>query len=137
METPVQITFRNLTPSEYLEAEIRERAARLDTYYERILECRVLVELPHRHHRRGNRFHVRIELKVPGEDIVVTQEPSPGPAIDNAETEDVALALRKAEEAVPVHKYASVAVREAFDVARRRLQDYARRQRGAVKVRAV
>jgi len=34
----------------------------------------------------------------------------------------------------PERKHVSVAIREAFDIARRRLQDYARRQRGAVKV---
>ena len=38
------------------------------------------------------------------------------------------------EEPDPDHKYARVAIREAFDVARSSMQDYARRQRGATKV---
>ena len=137
MDTTVQITFRNLSPSEPLEAEIRDRVARLRTYYDAIMECRVLVELPHRHHRRGNHFRVRIDLKVPGEDIVATHEPSTERSPEDPAGEDVSLTLKKASEIQPVHKYANVAVREAFDVARRRLQDYASRQRGAVKVRAV
>jgi len=130
MRLPIQITFRNLTPSEVLEAAIRERAAKLDTYYDGILGCRVLVERPHRHHRRGNRFHVRIDLTVPGDEIVVTHEPSLHPSLQDIESERV----KKAADVESVHRFAIVAVREAFDIARRRLQDYARRQRGAVKL---
>ena len=59
-----------------VEADIRERAARLDTYYGRIVGCRVVVEVPHRHHRGGNQYHVRIELSVPGGELVVNHEPS-------------------------------------------------------------
>jgi cold shock CspA family protein/ribosome-associated translation inhibitor RaiA len=130
MKLPVQITYRNLPPSEALESLIRERAAQLDTYYDAIMRCHVLVGIPHRHHRDGKRFQVRIDLTVPGSEIVVTHEPSQHPALQDIESGEVT----KATELESVHRYAHVAVREAFDVARRRLQDYARRQRGDVKL---
>ncbi len=40
-------------------------SARLQAYG-RIHRCDVMIEQPHHHHRRGNPFHVRIELSVPG-----------------------------------------------------------------------
>jgi cold shock CspA family protein len=40
----------------------------------------------------------------------------------------------KESEIESAHRYAQVAVREAFDVARRRLEDIARERRGTVKV---
>jgi cold shock CspA family protein len=119
-----------MEPSADIETMIRERAAKLDAYYDSIMACRVLVELPHRHHQDGKRFHVRIDLTVPGDEIVVTHEPSLHPSLKDIDSEEVT----KASDLDPVHKYVGVAVREAFDIARRRLQDFSRRQRGAVKV---
>jgi cold shock CspA family protein/ribosome-associated translation inhibitor RaiA len=126
---PIQITCRNLTPTEELESMVRERAARLDAFCRSIMACRVAIEVPHRHHQEGNRYHVRIDLTVPGEEIVVTHEPSLYSSLQDLGIEEVT----KDTDVDAVHKHVQVAVREAFDVARRRLQDYARRQRGAVK----
>lgn len=50
-------------------ARVQEEAAKLDRYFDRITSCRVIVEAPHRHHRRGEPFHVRIELGVPGKEL--------------------------------------------------------------------
>jgi len=131
---PTQVTFRGLDHSDALEAEIQERAAWLEQFYAGIVRCRVLVEVPHRHRHDGRHFHVRIELTVPGgEPIVVSHEPSlHGPLKDIEEA-----AARKQAEVEPVRRYAHVAVREAFDLARRQLQDFAREHRGAVKVHEV
>lgn len=126
--TPV-VTFRGIARSEALEADILARLRKLETYYSRIMGCRVLVELSERHHESGNRFHVRIELAVPGEDIVVDHDASLHAASQDVETETGT----KAGEVGAQRKHARVAVREAFEVARRRLQDHVRRQRGAVK----
>lgn len=107
MLIPVQITYRDMEESEALSALIRARAQRLERYYGRISGCRVLVEQPHRHRRSGEHFHVRIDLTVPGVELVVEREP----------------ALRSR------HQDAYVAVTDAFRAARRELQDYARRRR--------
>jgi ribosome-associated translation inhibitor RaiA len=130
MKLPVQITFRNMSPSEALDALVRERAAALETYYAGTMACRVLIEIPHRHHESGNRCHVRIDLTVPGDEIVVTREPNLHGTLKDLATSE----MSKEAEGQSIHVHAAVAVREAFDVARRQLQDYARRQRGAVKV---
>ncbi len=131
---PVQVTFRGLAHSTALEADIRERVAKLEQYYPTIVGCRVLVELPHRHRHEGRLFHVRIEVTVPGgEPIVISHEPSlHGPSKDTEAAEH-----RKESDLEGVHRHARVAVHEAFDTARRRLQDFARTQRGDVKTHEV
>ena len=129
MTRPVQITFRNIGGSPALEQEVRSRAAWLETFYPGIIGCRVLLEIPHRHRKRGRPLHVRIELSLPGEDVIVNHEPT---------VHATALpAPHKSEEVDSRHKDAYVALHEAFDVARRRLEDMARRQRGDVKTRSV
>jgi cold shock CspA family protein/ribosome-associated translation inhibitor RaiA len=126
--TPI-ITFRGIDSSEALEADIRTRIDGLEKYYSSIMGCRVLVEFQQRHHKTGNRFHVRIDLTVPGEEIVVAHDASLHAA---AQDLDKGKATRDAD-LDPERKHAHVAVREAFEVARRRLQDYGRRQRGIPK----
>lgn len=111
MEQPLQITFRDIPRSEALEADIREKAAKLDQFYEKIMACRVMVEAPHGHHHQGYLYHIRIDLTVPGKELVIKR----GPKEHHA------------------HEDPYVAVRDAFKAARRQLQDYARKQRGKVK----
>lgn len=129
MQLTPTITFRGIDPSETLEGEIRTRIGKLETYYQPIMGCRVLIELAERHHEAGNRYHVRIDLTVPGEEIVVTHDPGLHATAQDLHAGKVA----RKDESDPERKHVRVAVREAFDIARRRLQDYARRQRGTVK----
>lgn len=133
MIRPVQVTFRNMQPLEALEETIRSRAAWLETFYPDIVGCRVLVETPHRHREHGQHVRVRVELSLPGEDVVVSHEPTQHPTLKDVEE----AAHHKDDDIEAVHKYAEVAVREAFDAARRRLQDSARRQRADVKTHEV
>jgi cold shock CspA family protein len=132
MKLPVQVTFRNFPPSEHveeLETLIRERADHLGTYYPDIMGCRIVLDVPHRHRRDGNHYHVRIDLTVPGDEIVVKHEPTLYASLGDIQREE----QTKADDVQPAHKHAAVVVREAFDIARRQLQDYARRQQGRVK----
>jgi cold shock CspA family protein/ribosome-associated translation inhibitor RaiA len=132
MQLAPTITFRGVKRTTALETEILRRVRLLDTYYRGIMRCRVAVEFVQRHHEAGNRYRVRLELTVPGEEIVVSHE-----AGLHATAQDVeADRLSKVAETDPERKHARVAIREAFDIARRQLQDYARRQRGAVKTAA-
>jgi ribosome-associated translation inhibitor RaiA len=92
MTIPVRVTFRNTKPSEALAADIRTRALALGRVYGGILGCRVLVEVPHHHHRKGNPFHVRVELVVPGENIAINGDAhsNPDPYVAVHEVFDVA-----------------------------------------------
>jgi len=111
MQIPMQISFRGMEPSAAVEARVRERAARLERFFERIQSCRVVVEVPHRHHHQGKRYRVRIDLKVPGGELAASREP----------------AERQAHEDV------YVAMRDAFDAVQRQLANYVRRQRSVLK----
>ena len=133
MQLTPSITFRGLADTAALEAEIATRLRKLETFYHRIMNCRVLVELVQQHHANGNHYHVRIDLTVPGEEIVVSHEASLRGMAQNIE----AGTIRKASEPDPERKDVHIAIRQAFDVARRRLQDFARRQRGSVKTRSL
>jgi ribosomal subunit interface protein len=106
MRLPLQITARNLSLSEAQETAIREKAEKLDQFYDKIMACRIMVEAPHRHQNKGILYHVRIDLTVPEAELVVKRE---------------------------AHEDIYVAIRDAFDAMRRKLQDYTRRRRGETK----
>ena len=75
MKNPLQITYRHMEATPAIEENIREKAAKLDTIYEEIMSCRVAVEAPHRHHHKGKSYVVRIDLTVPGGELVINREP--------------------------------------------------------------
>jgi ribosomal subunit interface protein len=106
MQTSLQITVRGMEHSDALDRHIRERAGKLDRIYPKLMGCRVVAELEDRHKQQGKHFAVRVDLTVPGKEIVVNRQ----------HAEDVYVALR-----------------DAFDAAKRQLEDYASMQRGDVK----
>jgi hypothetical protein len=97
-----------MEPSAEIEAIVREKASKLETFAGDITGCRVVVERAAGHHRNGNPYEVRIDLTLPGEEIVVTGDPG-----ERVDARDVRVVLR-----------------ESFDSARRQLEDYVRRRRG-------
>jgi ribosomal subunit interface protein len=111
METPLQLSFHNMDPSPAIEARVREKVAKLEQVFGRIVGCNVVVEAPHRHQHKGKLYNVRIDVSVPGKDVHVGRS---GP--QNQAHEDV-----------------YVAIRDAFNAARRLIEDHARRMRGDVK----
>lgn len=106
MQIPLQITIRGIPHSEALESRIREKAEKLDEFFDHITSCRIVVGEPHKHQRQGKEFNVRIEIGVPGRELVATRD----------HDEDIYVALR-----------------DAFDAVKRQLEDYARQLRGDVK----
>ncbi len=74
MELPLQITARDFTLSPGIEAEIRKHVDRIDAYYNRIMRCRVVIEAPVGHHRRGGPFNVRLGLTLPRGELVVNRQ---------------------------------------------------------------
>jgi cold shock CspA family protein/ribosome-associated translation inhibitor RaiA len=113
MRTPLQLTFRGVTPTEPIETYVRTRADKLERFFDRITGCHVMIESPHRHKRHGYHYRIRIDLVVPGDELVVTRDPA-----ERKDQEDL---------------YASIGA--AFDDAQRILEDHVRTQRGDVKPR--
>lgn len=130
MIIPLQISFRNMKSSDAVEARVREEVSKLETFYQGIMRCRVVVELPHKHHRKGDLYHVRIDLTVPGAELVVKREPSLHTTLRQSDSEEES----KSYEVDAAHKDVFVVIRDAFKEARRQLQDYARRVRGQTKI---
>lgn len=106
MQIPLKISTHSITLAPAMEDFIRERAERLERFYPRLTRCTVMVNGYSAHHRTGGPVSVRIHLGVPGDELTV----------DRQEAESVEVALR-----------------QAFDAARRQLQDHWRLQRGKVK----
>jgi len=115
--------------SDAVVARVQEEAGKLDKYFDRITSCRVMIEAPHRHHRRGEAFHVRIELGVPGKELVVGHEPT----LHAIAKHDDEAQRRKDLEIEAPHKDVYVALRDAFKAMRRQLQDYVHCLRQEVK----
>src|SRR5262249_52971219 len=74
MQIPLQICFRNMDASPAVEAIVREKAARLDRFFDRIVSCDVTIEAPHRRQHKGKLYRVRIDIGMPGKDVHVNQE---------------------------------------------------------------
>jgi ribosomal subunit interface protein len=111
MQLTPQIIWQNLSPSDTIEAKIRKHIAKLEKFSDRLSDCRVVIEVPHRHHHQGNIYHVQINLTVPGSDLVVNRQPP----------------------AQQTHEDLDVAIRDAFENAERQLKEYVQRRRSEIK----
>ena len=107
MNKPLQVLFKGVDRSNAVEDHVRQKVSKLEHLHPQITGCRVTIALPHNHHQQGKQFDVRVEITVPGREVVVNREQG---------NEDMYMALR-----------------DAFDAARRQLDDHAREQRGEVK----
>ena len=109
MKQPVQITFRGMERSDAVEAAVRRRLEHLDRFGADLMACHVVVELTQKHQHQGRPFSVRIDLTMPGRELVVNR----------VADEDVYVALR-----------------DAFDDMTRQVEDAERQRRGDVKAHA-
>lgn len=132
MQSELQLTFRNVELSKEIEELIRTEAAKLDGFYNQLIGCHVTVELPHQHRRKGSRYNVNLNLSVPRGEIVVKREPSLAARVRQLHEGGI----KKFAEVNVAHKDLRVAISDAFNAAGRRLQDFARRQRGDTKTHA-
>ncbi|HET6614124.1 MAG TPA: HPF/RaiA family ribosome-associated protein [Kofleriaceae bacterium] len=95
MRISPEITFRNLEPTDALRNTIQKKVADLDRHAGGLIACRVAVEAPHRRHRHGNIYRVRVDVSVPGEELVAGK----AVAKDGAH-EDLYVAIRDSFRAV-------------------------------------
>ena len=111
MQIPPEIGFRGLEPGPVLRERLDEEIAALERFCDEIIGCRVMVEVPHRSQQSGNLHHVRIDVTVPDEELVVSRDPPEHQA----------------------HEELFTTVVDAFGAMRRQLEDYTRRRRRQVK----
>jgi hypothetical protein len=102
----LQITFRDMQPVGAVEDLVRERAAPLLAGHARISSCRVVIEAPHRRHRKTMPYRVRVDVTLPGDELVATG------TCDDPDDHGI-----------------HTAVRNAFDAISRRVHDYVTRRR--------
>ena len=110
---PLQIEFQNTRPIEPVEFRIRRELAELEKFYNRLVSCRVEVELP-KHERRGSVSKIRIDFGVPAEDAATPSEVRGVPI--KQDTKHLHINAQ--------HKDPIMAVHAAFNIARRRIQDF-------------
>ncbi len=106
-----EIVFDNMEPSEAIVARVKEKAGKLLKLSPRLTHMRFVVDAPHRHHHKGKIFHVKIMLGLPGR-----------PEISVASNDEN-----------QAHEDVYVALRDAYEAARRRLVDSVERMHGEVK----
>ncbi|MGE5546927.1 MAG: ribosome hibernation-promoting factor, HPF/YfiA family [Solirubrobacterales bacterium] len=118
MQIPLQITFHGIDHSDAVEERVREKVGKLEQFFDRITSCRVAIEVHHKNtsnlHHKGEPFHIRIDLTVPGTELVVKRDPKDA----------------------HVHEDVYVALRDAFQAMERQLKEYVERSRGDVKAHA-
>ena len=111
MQTPLELSFKNMGRSESIEQRIQTMVERLETRYGGITSCHVFVAAPHRHQRKGSHYDVRIEVRVPGTELAVNNEPGD----------------------VNAHEDINVAIRDSFRAMERQLERWKKQARGRVK----
>jgi ribosomal subunit interface protein len=103
----IQITFHGVDHSDAIETHIHNKIRKLEQFADRITTCRVTIESPHKHAHKGKLYNVKIDLKLPGDEIIINRNSQ----LDHS------------------HEDIYVAVRDSFNEAKRRLQDCLRRRR--------
>ena len=108
MQSPPQIEFENMSPSQEIKDAVGRHIAELEQLSGRITACRVVLKAPSHHHREGGLYEVHIHLLLPDErEVNVEREPMADERRANLE----------------------FAVNDAFKRARRQLQDQVSRMR--------
>lgn len=113
MKRPLQIAFRNMASSEFLEGLVRDKVARLERIRPDMIGCRVVLEVPHRAPDSGKvPLAVSVEVEVPSRPMIVA---------------------RAEEDRREAKGDQTRAISRAFDAAQRQLEVASDLQAGAVK----
>ncbi len=103
--TPI-IKLKDVPHSDAVTAKINDRVSKLEKFFDRIMACRVTIEQTQRRRHQGKLFNVRIDLTVPGSELLVNRD----------EHEDL-----------------FVSIRDGFDAMERQLENHAKKIHGEVK----
>ncbi|WP_296428514.1 HPF/RaiA family ribosome-associated protein [Yoonia sp.] len=111
MQTPLELAFLDVAPSDEIKALVTEKANHLEKFYDGITSCHVYIRAPHQSQKTGNLYEVTIEVRVPGDELVVRHHQN-----DAAE-----------------HAHLHVAVRDAFAAMAREIKRWKAKIGGDVK----
>jgi putative sigma-54 modulation protein len=102
MTSTLDVHFHGLEKSEAVEAKVRDKVAKLQRHFDRMTACRVVLEAPNRNTAKAKVFKVKIEISVPnGKPIIIDHE----------------------REGAHAHEDLNLAIRDAFEVAVRRVDE--------------
>ena len=73
MQSQLQITLQDVPHSPALDERIREKAGKLEKMFPRVTACRVVISAPHHHQPHRRLFTVRLNIAIPGSEVVVTR----------------------------------------------------------------
>ena len=112
MQVPLEITYRDVRKTDYIEELIKEKVTKLERICDHITSCHVAIERPQSNIPNGNPYRIRLNIRIPhNKEIVVKKEPGQG-ATDE-----------------PLH----TAIRDSFEVALRRLRNAVEKKQRKVK----
>jgi cold shock CspA family protein/ribosome-associated translation inhibitor RaiA len=116
MTVPLQVAFEHVAHVDYIEERVRQEAEKLEQFCDRLASVRAVIARPQHRHHKGDAYSVRLHLTVPGAaDIAISRDPA----------------------ATGRHEDVQVTITDAFDAARRQLQDLVRKRQGHVKVHEI
>ena len=112
MEHSPRIEFQGMASTAPIRDLVERRLINLEEKFGRLAACHVVIKAPGEHHRQGAPYEVKIRLALPGgRDVNVERTPD----LDER------------------HGRLEFAIDDAFNKARRQLQDRVRRMQGAMK----
>lgn len=113
MQVPAEIVFQNCDPSDELRAEVERQVERLEKFSPRLTSCHVVIHAPQTRHRHGDTFKIDLRIAMPQHHDVI---------------------VNRSHGDTPENEHPLVAIRNAFDAAKRQIEDAAREMRGQTKL---
>lgn len=111
MQVPLEISYRGVDKTDALDALVNEKVAKLERFYNHLNSCHIAIEKIHDRPSSGSPYRVRIDMTIPGHELVAESNPGEG------------------------NQYLAVdaVIRDAFDAASRQLKEFNERQKNRVK----
>ncbi|MGE5085477.1 MAG: cold shock domain-containing protein [Bacillota bacterium] len=107
----LKINYLGMPESNSVSAAVWDHVKHLELFSAQLMSCHVVINRPPRKSHQGGIYHIKIHLHMKGSDIVIDREPGKNHA----------------------HEDVYVALRDAFDAAKRKIEDYTRIRSGRVK----
>lgn len=112
MQIPLEITYKHVDGSDWIDDYIRSRAAKLENISDDIVSCRVVIEQTQHPHRTGNPYRAHIEVNLPARGALVAE---------------------KTDKVIDPHVQLRPIIRNAFEAMEKQLKKQCAKRNGHVK----